>query len=162
MRIFELFKETAPDNSWRRAHPLKMLMAIGTDYQAIQKAQESAVAKGESRDKVMGLSRPIQIREVSQNNMWWYEKVSKATSILPIAAGLVFFNNAVNFLRNSHGPESIVAGVMGLAGLAAIALGPILAYRTGQAYGEMRQWMEDNGHETAQLGLMTNGRHRHS
>lgn len=51
-----------------RAHPFKMLMAIGTDYKALQNARNDAVAKKESKDKVLGFSLPLHVREVTQKS----------------------------------------------------------------------------------------------
>ena len=143
-----MFRADGPQQSWRERHLFRYpFQAIGKTREDVQEAYDIAVDQKRAYKKVLGIF-PIGSElglSVSKTERWvlkFKEIVAKTVGvILPVLGGLAFL-----------GESEHLGDLMSCVGIAAIALGPILSYQAGKAYGEMHDWARDEGLPTVFFG----------
>lgn len=137
--------------NWFSAHISRFNhRAVGRTEEDVRKSFQVAKDKGTAIVKAFG--QPIGEeagQSINKTERWmlkFKEVTTKLSSIISVFGGLVFLNSANTMLRESSGQaaEVATAGVLGVIGLAAITLFPVIAFESGRAYGLMHKWAKDN------------------
>ncbi len=138
--------------NWFSAHLFRFNhRAVGRTEEDVRESFRVAKTKGNAIVKMFG--QPIGEeagQSINKTETWmlkFKEVTTKLSSIVSVLGGLTFLNSAHTILRESSGQAADVAtaGVLGVIGLAAITLFPIIAFESGRAYGLMHKWAKDNG-----------------
>jgi hypothetical protein len=136
---------------WYSAHLFRFNhKAVGRTEEDVRKSFQVAKGKGNAVVKMYGLPLGEEAgQSINKTETWmlkFKEVTTKLSTVIPVIAGLTFLSNAYTMLRESSGQaaEVATAGVLGVIGLAAITLLPIIAFESGRAYGLMHKWAKDN------------------
>ena len=151
------YSESNPVGNWLSAHLNKWnFLAVGKSVKDIADAHETGVANGDIKDRYPGGLGTIgySVHETPRWLLKGAEIFNKVVGTLaPAIGGVVFLNKAVEVLSHSRDAgETGLGALMGVIGLAAISIFPVLAYQSGEAYGKMHQWMKDHEMKTGYVG----------
>lgn len=96
----------------------------------------------------------LSINETSLAALKLNEIVSRISTVVPAIGGLIFLNESWNILRVAglNSPDSMIGGLIGIIGLAAVTFGQMLTWQTGEVYGRMHDWAKENGVEKPYIG----------
>lgn len=144
---------------WLRAHLWKTdFRAVGKTENDVKDAYKQALDSDEIVDKRWGLPiferAGLSINESSLQALKVNEIAAKLSTVIPAVAGLVFLSESWNILRTAglNNPDSMVGGLMGVIGLAAVTFGQMLTWKTGEIYGRMYDWAKENRIEKPYIG----------
>lgn len=159
------YSESNPKGNWLSAHLNKWnFLAVGRSAKDIAEAHETGVQNGDLKDRpaILGGLGTIgySVHETPRWLLKGAEIFNKVVGTIgPALGGVVFLNKAVEVLSHSRDAgETGIGALMGVIGLAAISIFPVLAYQSGEAYGKMHSWMKDHDMTTGFVG--TNMRRR--
>ncbi len=152
-------RNSNPEGNWRSAHLNQWnFLAAGRSPEDIAEAHRTGVHDGSIKDRpaILGGLGTIgySVHETPRWLLKGAEIFNKVVGTLaPAIGGVVFLNKAVEVLSHSRDAGETGIGVlMGVIGLAAISIFPVLAYQAGEAYGKMHSWMKDNDMKTGYVG----------
>ncbi len=152
-------RNSNPEGNWISAHLNRWnFLAAGKTPQDIAEAHKTGVQSGDIKDRpaILGGLGTIgySVHETPRWLLKGAEIFNKVVGTLaPAIGGVVFLNKAVEVLSHSRNAgETGIGALMGVIGLAAISIFPVLAYQAGEAYGKMYSWMKYNGMESGFVG----------
>lgn len=140
--------KTDKSENWLYTIPQKWnLLGVGKTREDAIAAFDAAKDSGDLQTKTLGTEVGPAVSLVERWVVKTQEVISKTLgTLLPLVGGMKFLLEAADLFS---GPEisrnPAMGSVMGIIGLAAISIGPVVAWRFGQAYHEIHRWMKDNG-----------------
>lgn len=150
-----MYKAEDSQGHWFSSHLFRInFQAVGDTPEAVRTAHQDALDKGRTKKRWLGGTFPIgedsglAINRIDRWTLKAKEWGHKIGSLIPMIGGLVFLNNALQILRESGGsggPDTVIGGFMGIVGLAAISIFPVLGFQAGETYRQMHDWMKHNG-----------------